>query len=39
MQMEITMRQVTFANQASFEKLARASRREQLLNTMETIVP
>jgi len=39
MQMEMTMRQITFANQASFEKFARASRREQFLDTMETIVP
>src|ERR1035437_23854 len=33
------MRQITFANQASFEKYARPSRREQFLNTMETVVP
>jgi IS5 family transposase len=32
------MRQITFANQASFEKYARPSRREQFLNTMETVV-
>jgi hypothetical protein len=34
--MEMTMRQITFANQASFEKFARASRRERFLVTMET---
>jgi IS5 family transposase len=33
------MRQITFANQASFEKYSRPSRREQFLNTMETVVP
>jgi hypothetical protein len=33
------MRQITFANQASFEKYARPSCREQFLNIMETIVP
>ena len=33
------MRQITFACQPSFEKFARPSRREQFLNTMETIVP
>jgi IS5 family transposase len=33
------MRQITLANQASFEKYARPSRREQFLNTMETVVP
>jgi len=33
------MRQITFANQASFEKYARPSRREQFLDTMETVVP
>ena len=33
------MRQITFACQPSFEKLARASRREQFLNTMEAVVP
>ena len=33
------MRQITFANQASFEKYARLSRREQFLNTMEVVVP
>ena len=33
------MRQITFACQPSFEKYARASRREQFLQTMETVVP
>jgi IS5 family transposase len=33
------MRQMTFANQASFEKYARPSRREQFLNAMEAVVP
>jgi IS5 family transposase len=33
------MRQITFACQPSFEKFARPSRREQFLNTMETVVP
>ena len=33
------MRQITFANQRSFEKYARPSRREQLLDIMETVVP
>jgi len=33
------MRQITFASQPSFEKFARASRREQFLNTMEAVVP
>ena len=33
------MRQITFANQASFEKYAWPSRWEQFLNTMETVVP
>ena len=33
------MRQITFACQPSFEKFARASRREQFLQTMETVVP
>jgi len=37
--MKMTMRQITLANQASFEKYARPSRREQFLNTMETVVP
>jgi IS5 family transposase len=36
---EIAMRQITFACQPSFEKYARASRREQFLQTMETVVP
>jgi IS5 family transposase len=35
----MTMRQITFANQSSFEKYSRPSRREQFLNTMETVVP
>ena len=33
------MRQISFANQASFEKYARPSRLEQFLDTMETVVP
>ena len=33
------MRQITFACQPSFEKFARASRREQFLSTMEAVVP
>ncbi len=33
------MRQITFANQRSFEKYARPSRREQFLDIMETVVP
>ena len=33
------MRQITFANRASFEKYARLSRREQFFNTMEVVVP
>jgi IS5 family transposase len=33
------MMQITFANQAGFEKYARPSCREQFLNTMETVVP
>jgi len=37
--MEIAMRQITFACQPSFEKFARASRREQFLQTMELVVP
>ena len=37
--MGMTMRQVTFAAQASFEKFSRKSRREQFLNTMEVVVP
>jgi IS5 family transposase len=36
---EIAMRQITFACRPSFEKYARASRREQFLQTMETVVP
>jgi IS5 family transposase len=37
--MKMTMRQITLANHSSFEKYARPSRREQFLNTMETVVP
>jgi hypothetical protein len=37
--MEIAMRQITFACQPSFEKHARPSRREQFLQTMESVVP
>src|ERR1035441_5131271 len=37
--MEIAMRQITFACQSSFEKYARPSRREQFLQTMESVVP
>ena len=33
------MRQITFACQPSFEKFARASRREQFLRTMEAVGP
>jgi len=33
------MRQITFACQPSFEKFARASRREQFLQMMTTVVP
>ncbi len=33
------MRQMTFACQPSFEKFSRASRREQFLQTMESVVP
>ena len=33
------MRQITFACQPSFEKFARASRREQFLNNIEAVVP
>jgi len=32
------MRPITFACHPSFEKFARASRREQFLHTMETVV-
>jgi len=35
----MTMRQITFACQPSFEKFARASRRELFLRTMEAVVP
>jgi hypothetical protein len=37
--MERARRQITFANQASFEKYARPSRRGQFLGIMEAIVP
>jgi hypothetical protein len=37
--MEIAMRQMTLANQASFEKYARKSRREEFLNVMAAVVP
>lgn len=33
------MRQVTFANQSSFEKYARKSRREEFLSAMDRVVP
>jgi len=33
------MRQIIFACQPSFEKFARASRREQFLNSMDAVVP
>lgn len=33
------MRQITLANQWGFEKYARKSRREELLNMMEVVVP
>lgn len=33
------MRQITLANQGSFEKYRRKSRREQFLETMEGVVP
>jgi hypothetical protein len=33
------MRQMTLASQASFEKHARKSRREEFLNTMDVVVP
>ena len=39
MWVEIAMRQITFACQPSFEKHARRSRREQFLQTMESVVP
>jgi IS5 family transposase len=39
MWMEVAMRQITFACQPSFEKYARPSRREQFLQTMESVVP
>jgi IS5 family transposase len=37
--MEVAMRQITFACQPSFEMHARPSRREQFLQTMESVVP
>jgi IS5 family transposase len=37
--MKIALRHITFACQSSFEKYARASRREQFLQTMDTVVP
>jgi IS5 family transposase len=33
------MRQMTLANQASFEKYARKSRREEFLSVMDAVVP
>ena len=33
------MRQITLASQASFEKFGRKSKREQFLETMESVVP
>ena len=33
------MRRITFANQSSFEKYARKSRREEFLSVMEAVVP
>jgi transposase, IS5 family len=33
------MRQITFANQANFEKFGRKSRREQFLDAMDGIIP
>ena len=33
------MRQITFANQANFEKYGRKSRREQFLESMDGIIP
>jgi IS5 family transposase len=37
--MENAMRRITFACRPSFEKFASASRREQFLQSMETVVP
>jgi IS5 family transposase len=37
--MENAMRQMTLASQASFEKYARKSRREEFLNVMDVVVP
>jgi IS5 family transposase len=37
--MENAMRRITFACRPSFEKFARASRRQQFLNSMEAVVP
>jgi IS5 family transposase len=39
MWMENAMRQMTLASQASFEKYARKSRREEFLNVMAVVVP
>jgi hypothetical protein len=33
------MRQITFANQANFEKYGRESRREHFLEAMDGIIP
>jgi IS5 family transposase len=37
--MENGMRQMTLASQASFEKYARKSRREEFLNVMAVVIP
>jgi transposase, IS5 family len=39
MRVENAMRQMTLASQASFEKYARKSRREEFLSLMEVVVP
>jgi IS5 family transposase len=39
MRLENAMRQMTLASQASFEKYARKSRREEFLNVMDVVVP
>src|ERR1035441_7497919 len=39
MRVENAMRQMTLASQASFEKYARKSRREEFLNVMDVVVP
>jgi IS5 family transposase len=39
MKVENAMRQMTLASQASFEKYARKSRREEFLNVMDVVVP